>query len=43
MTESNGNGSGGPTEEEKKRIKDRVLKEWDKDKEEKKEGDSNGQ
>lgn len=42
MTESNGNGSGGPTEEEKQRIKDRILNEWDKDKEEKG-GDSDEQ
>lgn len=43
MTESNDNGSGGPTEDEKERIKDRVLKEWDKEKEEKKENESDGQ
>lgn len=33
---STGNGSGGPTQEEKDRIREKVLEEFDKQKEEKK-------
>lgn len=42
MTNPEGNGHDGPTEDEKQRIKDRILKELEKQQEDKKKENGNG-